>query len=95
MQAEAKLGDVLGAGTPEVMAHEQPVKGWKAIADELGVSESWAQRTGRTRGLPYSQVGAAVFAYPSELHAWLRSFRTGAARPEPTRIDRPLRLAAV
>lgn len=72
---DPKLGASPGAGSPEEM-HEKPLKGWKGIAGELGVSESWAETTGRANGLPVYQVGAAVFAYPSELHAWLRGFQS-------------------
>lgn len=73
--ATEKLGTDSKAGTPEPM--EKPLKSWKAIAVELGVSESWAETTGRANGLPFYQVGSAVFAYSSELHAWLRTFRSG------------------
>lgn len=60
-----------GGATTEVV--ERPLKGWKSIAAELGVSESFAKTTARAAGLPVRLVGRSAFAYPSELHAWLRS----------------------
>lgn len=67
------MGDCKPQTTTEDVQHEKPLRGWKSIAAELGVSESWAETTGRANGLPVRQVGSAIFAYPSELHAWLRS----------------------
>lgn len=90
------MGSVQECDTSEVVAHthEQPVKGWKAIAAVIGVSESWAQRTGRENGIPYVQVGGAVFAYPSRLHAWLQTFGASPSRSAEAVPTRTLRLAA-
>jgi len=51
--------------------------GWKAIADHLGRDERTAQRWRKERGMPVYRVpggkGGSVFAYPTELEAWLRN----------------------
>ena len=54
----------------------KPTVGWKAIADELGVSEATARRWSAA-GLPVQQAveGGAVWAFPDELAAWLRNCR--------------------
>lgn len=80
------MGDRTETSTTDDVQHERPLRGWKSIAGELGVSESWAETTGRANGLPVRQVGSAIFAYPSELHAWLRSAPMASAAPAPARL---------
>ena len=60
------------------MATPSPARldGWKAIAEYLGRDARTLQRWRDERGLPIHRVpgtkGGTVFAYPSELDAWLR-----------------------
>jgi hypothetical protein len=60
------------------MATPSPARldGWKAIAEYLGRDARTLQRWRDERGLPIHRVpgakGGTVFAYPSELEAWLR-----------------------
>ena len=73
------VGAKADEATTEVV--EKPLKGWKSIAAELGVSESFAKTTARAAGLPVRLVGRSAFAYPSELHAWLRSRPSNVVEP--------------
>ena len=78
------------------MAPPTPARldGWKAIAEHLGRDARTVQRWRVERGLPVHRVpgakGGTVFAYPSELDAWLRQApqakegETRTADPTPT-----------
>jgi tetratricopeptide (TPR) repeat protein len=59
--------------------------GWKDIATYLGKAERTVKRWEADRGLPIHRVPggakASVYAYPAELHQWLKSRAT--ADPEP------------
>lgn len=83
--SEAEMREQLETGTPEprVLAREEmlawrgeyPLRGWKAIAQALGMSERQARRMGEVGGLPVHRPageGASVFAYGSELAGWVR-----------------------
>lgn len=62
-------GRATGEAEPAV---ERPIAGWKAIAAWLGCDESTAKRYERRDGLPVHRRGGSVWAFPSELAAWLR-----------------------
>jgi len=60
---------------------------WKAIAAHVGRDVATARRWERTRGLPVHRVpggkGGSVFAFTSEIDAWLTSAPQEAANPMP------------
>ena len=65
------------------------LSGWQAIADYFHRNPSTVRRWAAEHGLPVHRAagsgakkGAAVFAYPEELDAWLRRFNSGAGRAE-------------
>lgn len=51
---------------------EQPLAGWKAIADAVGISRATAQRmAARNRDpLPVESYLGGVYAFPSAVAAW-------------------------
>lgn len=63
---------------------------WKAIAAYLGRDVGTVRRWERTRGLPIKRVpggkGSSVFAYKSEIDAWLQSSENST----PDELDAPL-----
>lgn len=61
-----------GSTSKPVTIEGQPaqLKGWKAIADYLGIGESAAQRWART-GMPVRREGRFTIANVDELRAWL------------------------
>lgn len=54
---------------------EQPLRSWKVIARWLGCSERTARDYASRRGLPVRSVAGAVYAFPSELAAWVDAQR--------------------
>ncbi len=66
------------------------LSGWQAIADYFHRNPSTVRRWAAEHGLPVHRAagagakkGAAVFAYPEELDAWLRRFNSDAGRDRP------------
>ncbi|QMW21490.1 MerR family transcriptional regulator [Sandaracinobacteroides saxicola] len=74
------------------------LRGWKDIARRLGVDERTVKRWEETRGLPVHRVPgearAPVYAYESELVAWLKAGR-GAAPGEAADPPAAIEAAAV
>ncbi|HVL66862.1 MAG TPA: hypothetical protein VM364_06320 [Vicinamibacterales bacterium] len=67
---------------------------WKAIAEYLSRDVATVRRWERTLGLPVRRVagsGRSVFAYRSEIDAWLRTDRASAAAPAPAATPRSVR----
>ena len=66
---------------------ERRLKSWKEIATFLNCDERTAKRWETTRGLPVRRLQAGprsgVFAYPSELQAWLREEDGQSPAPQP------------
>lgn len=97
---ESGLSPRTGNGTPFEGAR---VRGWKDIGRWFGVDERTVKRWETARALPIRRVPgeprAPVFAYESELTAWLESRGNGEAEsaPPPTaeRPRRPRLLAAL
>ena len=75
---------------------DQRIQTWTAIGVYIGRDARTAQRYGRTGGLPVRRLadarGSAVYAFRSELDAWLSGRREGAgeAAPQAELSDRPL-----
>lgn len=70
----------------EAEMSERPIVGWKAIAEELGVSRNTAKRLAAREETPLpilrpsgSEKGSVVMALPSALSGWLRSHAAPAA----------------
>ena len=59
---------------PAPLPDEQPLAGWKEIADYLGVSRDTVDRWSKHRRfpLPYHITMGHPWAVPSELQVWLR-----------------------
>lgn len=61
---------------------------WKAIADYLGRDVATVRRWERFQGLPVRRInagrGRSVFAYASEINAWLRSTPSGEVQADDT-----------
>lgn len=70
------------------------LSGWQAIADYFHRNPSTVRRWAAEHGLPVHRAagagakkGAAVFAYPEELDAWLRRFNSAADGSRPDMHD--------
>src|SRR5579862_4506628 len=90
-------------GESQAPAGAVRIDSWKAIARYLGRDERTVRRWERDRGLPVRRVpggrGGTVFAYSSEIDAWLERGGGGGNAPEaaghPRRWALPVAGAAV
>ena len=62
------------------MQSEDLLKGWREIAQYLGVDVSDTLRLANLDGLPYFQSGDTVYCDKSRLDAWAKSVSDGTGR---------------
>ena len=56
------------------------LKGWREIAEYLGVDVSDSLRLANLDGLPFFKVGDTVYCHKSQLDAWAKSVSKGTGR---------------
>ena len=56
------------------------LKGWREIAQYLGVDVSDTMRLANLDGLPFFKVGDTVYCHKSQLDAWAKSVSNGTGR---------------
>ena len=56
------------------------LKGWREIAQYLGVGVSDTLRLANLDGLPFFRLGDTVYCHKSRLNAWAKSVSNGTGR---------------
>jgi hypothetical protein len=67
---EARREVIAMAGEPTTGPKAGELRGWKAIADHLGFSESAVRKWADLHGLPVARMFRSVLAFAHELDAW-------------------------